>query len=69
MLRKIGRWLPHSYWILALGAVFVAGIDANMWLRWRVTGAEWPMFVAGMLTLVYLSGAIMIVITIPKHEL
>jgi len=68
-LLRVGRLLPHSYVLLALGALFVGGIVWNLWLRWQDARADWMIFVAGMLAMVYVAVAVTIVTTIPRDEL
>jgi hypothetical protein len=66
--RLIGA-VTHSYVLLALGAVFVAGIDWNFWLRYELSDDGRFIFVGGLLAVVYLAVAVTIITLIPRRDL
>lgn len=68
-LSRLVRRLPHSYVLLALGAVFVAGIAWNLWRLYALTHDGRFIFRGGLLVLVYLAVAAQIVVTVPRDRL
>lgn len=68
-LERIVRRLPHSYILLALGAVFVVGIEWDLWRFYTLTHDGRLIFGGGLLALVYLAAAAQLVATVPRHRL
>lgn len=68
-MRRLQRFIPHSYWLLAAAAVFVLATAGELVYRAVTIGPAWLALIAGLYLFAFLGGAAAVVLRVPRDRL
>lgn len=68
-MRRLQRFIPHSYWLIGVTAVLVLGSVIEMVYRALTVGPSWLALLAGFYLFGFLGGAVALVMRVPRDRL